>query len=56
MAIEFKKKRIGEKKIMVRIDTDDYKQIKEISRRIKEPMGQIIRVIVKNYLKLNEVK
>lgn len=54
MQLDFKTPRVGEKKIMVRFDGDDYRKIKAIAQENKESMGQIIRVVIKAYLKENE--
>lgn len=49
--MEFKKEKLSERKIMVRFDEGEYETIRRIAYVNHEGMGQIIRVIVRNYLK-----
>ena len=54
--IQFTRKRLGETKIMVRFDNDDYRTVMKIAKVSKESMGQVVRAIVKNYLKAENTK
>lgn len=54
MNLDFKKSEIGNKRIMIRIEDENYKAVKKIAKENNQAMGQVIRIIIKNYLENKE--